>query len=927
MMSVTELKDNGNGTKGIINYLTESISDAPVTHPNSLSDSTKYYATNGTPPGVWMGSGINAFDGIQAGGTVSASQLEMLIGYGQNPVTGEQLGLAFRKVTPRRIDENFIRQIDEAQDLAPELSKRILNSYLKENSKPAGSVHAFDYTFSPMKDVSVLWGLGDNGVREIIEQAHHDAIQRTLDRLEATALYTRTGEGGATRAKTRGLVAARYDHWDSREGDPHLHSHVVVANKVQTEDGRWLTIDSRGGVFPSAVALSEHYDNTLMDILSARLGVEWQIRETTRSGKPVWGIEGVSEDLIQEFSTRHRKIAAARDSEASRKDDRKAWEDTRPAKQRFSLQDLRAAWAQRAGKHHVEKAVKLDAAGRGLATLDDLDAAYKKQLGLAALKALEESKSSWSRWNVVAEVERASREVRLAWGRDTLVEEVTDQVLQGMVELNPGEAPQFRKWSTQKILDAEESILTTSNLFTSKALDHRVAVENLEAWRSKDGWQMSRSQSMAAWEILTSGRTCDMLVGPAGAGKTTTLSGLVDTWRAHGGNVFGYAPSAVAAKVLKESTGDANTIASWIHAPQRPEFTKNTLVIIDEATMAGTLDLAQITQAVKAAGGKILLVGDPEQLNAVEAGGVFAMLTREHVAPPSLAEVRRFSNEWEAGASLKLREGNDLSVVAAYLKHERIRGGDIEQIEQEMFEAWWQDTIADKDSLMLAVDNGTVTRLNAAAQTRLMEAGSVMSKGLTVELRDGNRVRVGDKIVTRRNARKAIHDEVINGATFRVKAVNPDGTILVSPAGKNTLLTLPAQYVSEHVDLGYAGTIHRAQGRTVDTCHTMITDKTSANSLYVGMTRGRESNMAWAVTSKPQDPDGPAVEEYTGVELFTKAIQNREDNRTALEIKKAQEADAKEFIEIDTPLEQPTTEGQPEPTISEAPLVSESMSL
>lgn len=884
MMAVTELKDYGRGSKGIIKYLTDSIADENPIQPNSISGSTRYYTNNGTPPGVWLGSGINAFAGINSGDMVSTSQLENLIGFGKHPDTGEQLGSAFKTVIPKTIDEEFIAQVEEYRAEAPAVAKRILHKYFQANAKPNGSVHGFDFTFSPAKDISLLWGLGDNGVREIVEKAHHDAINRTLARLEATALYTREGSGGKNQVKTRGLIAARYDHWDTREGDPHLHSHVVVANKVQTQDGKWLTIDSRGGVFPSAVAISEYYDNILMDILTARLGVAWEIRSETRSGKPIWGIQGIDESLIQEFSTRHRKIVAARTESSNRKDDKAAWDKTRRAKKRASLEQLRELWATRAGKTHLDDVCNLDAAGRGLATPQDLAEQYKQQLGHIALQALEKSKSNWSRWNVVAEVERAAREVRLAYGRDEVVEEISDNIMEGMIELNPDQPTQYRRWSTQRILDAEILMLDTSNTYLAKGIDHQTVVTQLDQWRSDDGWALSRTQAMAAWEILTSNRTCDLLVGPAGAGKTTTLSGLVDVWRQNGGEVYGYAPSAVAAKVLKESTGDANTLASWIHSQHRPEFDKNTLVIIDEASMSGTLELAEITQAVRDKGGKILLVGDPNQLNAVEVGGAFAMLTREHPTPPSLSEVHRFKNPWEAEASLALRTGKDLSVVATYLKNERIKSGPAQTIETQMFAAWWNDTSENKESLMLAGDNETVTRLNQAAQNRLIEAGKVQANGQTITLHDATQARLGDKIVTRRNARKTIHDEVINGATFQIRAINKDGTLLVSPIGKDILLTLPAQYVTQHVDLGYAGTIHRAQGRTVDTCHTLISDTTTANGLYVGMTRGKNCNTAWAITSTPASPDGPTPQEISGIQIFTQAIQNREDNRTAIEL-------------------------------------------
>ena len=170
---------------------------------------------------------------------------------------------------------------------------------------------------------------------------------------------------------------------------------------------------------------------------------------------------------------------AARTESSNRKDDKAAWDKTRRAKKRASLEQLRELWATRAGKTHLDDVCNLDAAGRGLATPQDLAEQYKQQLGHIALQALEKSKSNWSRWNVVAEVERAAREVRLAYGRDELVEEISDNIMEGMIELNPDQPTQYRRWSTQRILDAETLLLDTSNTYLAKGIAHQRVVPHL----------------------------------------------------------------------------------------------------------------------------------------------------------------------------------------------------------------------------------------------------------------------------------------------------------------------------------------------------------------------------------------------------------------------------------------------------------------
>jgi conjugative relaxase-like TrwC/TraI family protein len=150
------------------------------------------------------------------------------------------------------------------------------------------AVAGFDYTFNPAKSVSVLWALADRGVGEQITAAHHAAIHDVLTLLERDVARTRVGTDGVAQMPVRGIVAAAFDHYDSREHDPQLHTHVVVANRVQGEDGRWRTLDSRGLIFPSVVALSETYDNLLADHLTRTLGVEWEAhegRKATPNGK------------------------------------------------------------------------------------------------------------------------------------------------------------------------------------------------------------------------------------------------------------------------------------------------------------------------------------------------------------------------------------------------------------------------------------------------------------------------------------------------------------------------------------------------------------------------------------------------------------------------------------------------------------------
>ena len=175
-------------------------------------------------------------------------------------------------------------------------------------------VAGFDLTFSVPKSVSVLWALSPQDVRDQVFAAHHRAVQDTLVWLECRAIGTRTGRNGVAHVPVRGAIAAAFDHWESRAGDPQLHTHLVIANRVQrTSDGAWATLDSRT-LYKAVVAASEHYNGLLFDELRRSLGTETELRAPASVERnPSRELSGVDAGLITEFSTRARIIELEKD--------------------------------------------------------------------------------------------------------------------------------------------------------------------------------------------------------------------------------------------------------------------------------------------------------------------------------------------------------------------------------------------------------------------------------------------------------------------------------------------------------------------------------------------------------------------------------------------------------------------------------------
>ena len=342
---------------------------------------------------------------------------------------------------------------------------------------------------------------------------------------------------------------------------------------------------------------------------------------------------------------------------------------------------------------------------------------------------------------------------------------------------------------------------------------------------------LGEDQAEALTRTAVSGRMLDVLVGPAGAGKTTALNALRRAWEAeHGtGSVVGLAPSAVAAQVLADDRGIAtkNTAMWWQnHLTKGHNFTAGQLVIVDEASLAGTLSLDRITGLAQQAGAKVLLVGDYAQLQSVDAGGAFSMLAHDRTDTVELIDVHRFHQPWEKLASLDLRHGNT-TVIDTYLAHGRIQDGDTETMTDTAYAAWRADRSAGLLTVLIAETREQATALNQRARADLLVDNSLI-QDREVELRDGTHAGVGDTIITRRNDRAIAasngHDWVRNGDLWTITDVRDDGSITIRRPERSFggAIVLPSAYVAEHVDLGYAVTAHRAQGVTTDTSHGVV---------------------------------------------------------------------------------------------------------
>jgi len=910
-------------------YLMSSVARADG-DGSAASALTQYYAESGTPPGRFLGAGLAGLadgSGILVGSSVTEEQLWRMLGMLRDPVTGEQLG-------------------------RPPIARREWIDARGRTRKPALPVAGFDLTFSAPKSVSVAWALADPATREAIHAAHVEALEFVISYAESNVFASRSGTGGIVQEDIRGVVAAAFDHWDSRAGDPQLHTHVVVMNRAQTADGTWRTLDSRA-LFKEAVGLSELYNGVLSDLLTARLGWGWEPARRRHSPVPKWEVAGVPERLREEFSQRtsaiedttktlverfvtaHGRQPTAREVIQLRQ---RATLETRPHKHLRPLAEMVASWRPRAISAVGEEQVGWVAAlagrnGLPLLTSADVTEAMCEDVARLAVEAVSGSRATFTRSNVFAEAIRQVHGVRFAQPaeRVRVVERVTEIALGQSLPLTPPELSPLpetlrradgtsrlcprnaSRYTTRDLLDAETRLVDAGRATDGPSVSPAVAKGSCSLPIEGVTPPLSVEQAAAVYLVTTSGRVLDVLVGAAGTGKSTTMRAVRATWEAeHGpGSVVGLAPSAAAAEVLADAVGvPTENTAKWLtEASRQPQrraelealahrldraspslrargllrrartvhaeidrwgLRRRQLVIIDEASMAGTLDLDALTAQARAARAKILLVGDWAQLSPVNAAGAFRLLARDRDDPATLTDVYRFQHDWERAASLQLRDGTP-EAVDVYAVHSRIEGGDRESALDLLYEAWRRDTAEGKRSLMIANDAETVGDLNQRARSDRVLSGAVDANG--INLAEGSTVGVGDVIVTRRNARGLASGAgwVKNGDQWQVTAVRPDGGLEVKRASGSSAASLPAAYVNRHVELGYAMTAHRAQGRTVDTAHAFVAATTTREPLYVMATRGRESNRLYVDTT--YDPDVDTAHESAPESAATEVLR------------------------------------------------------
>jgi conjugative relaxase-like TrwC/TraI family protein len=814
--------DSGEGSGGVVADIAKLSVGREAYYTRELAtDHETYLSGHGESPGRWYGAGATSL-GLEGEASVAGFQAMF---EGRDPRTGELLG------------------------------------------RPHGrnAVPAFDVVLRPTKSVSILYGLGDPATGRAVLAAHHAGLAEAVGYLDEH-LGARRGHGGVQHVSGQGVLAVGFDHRTSREGDPLVHTHLVVANRVQGPDGRWSALDGRD-LYRHRLAADAIYRASYQRELVRTLGVEWTSAD--RHGNRE--LQGIPEELVRSFSKRAGQIDAELDrlvadgAERTPRLVKWAVQATRKAKESEAPDTLYGRWrAEAAERGHDPDTLIREVTGR---TPDrDLDRTVSAEVTgrlfdrLAGPDGLTEHASTFARQDVLVAVGAG-----LAGAGRTELEGLADRFLaERAVSVVADRALEERRWSTPELLAVEQRLVESATGRTAEQtarVSHEAVREAVAAHPTAGADQ----QAMVR-DVCQGGAGVAVVVGRAGTGKTFALGIARHAWQLDGYRILATAPTGIATMSLQgEGFEDVATCDRLLGDLDcgREQLDPRTVLVVDEAGMVSSRKLGRLLEHADQAQTKVVLVGDDRQLAAIDAGGGFRAL-RLRLGASELTENRRQHQAWEREALDLVRSGLVEEAVAAYQAHDRVVAADSKPaatlaLLQDWWVAWQQ---AERDPahevVVLAARRAEVDRLNSACQELLAARGRLGGERLQVEDRQ---LAVGDRVVCGHNAIGELG--VANGSRGTITALDPHARTLTLRLDSNDARTviLPRAYLdgrgrgerNRRVDLAYATTGHRAQGLTRGRALVRLTGSEDVNWLYVQLSRARQDTRLYAVVGpEPQ---------------------------------------------------------------------------
>ncbi|HEU6444584.1 MAG TPA: MobF family relaxase [Gaiellaceae bacterium] len=782
-----------------------------------------YYAGRGESPGVWSGRGAELL-GLE--GVVEDGELGKLV-RGLHPKSEERLRrhVKQRIITVERID--------------PETGER------RTEQKKLNPVAGFDLVFSAPKSVSLLYALGGEEAQLAVARAHAAAWRAALGYLEDEACVTRRGRNGIVREHANGFVAAAYQHRTNRAQEPHLHTHVIVANMARSPDETWRALDGEALLKHHRLAAGYLYQAHLRHALARSLGVRWR-----DPAKGMAELRGLPQAVLREFSTRRAQVLdyLTDRGTAGFYAAKVAQVETRERKKELDLPRLREDWRARAAEHGLGRR-ELDAlVHRGPArepTGRELLDVAAHMLGPAGLTerrttfSAAELVMAWAQAHPQGADASRIRRLSARFVRMEGVEPVGEQP-------SPGRPARY---STAELLRMErEALALVTDGFAMGA--PTAEPELVERTLAGGEVTLSTEQREMVRAVATSGDLVVAVVGRAGAGKTTAMHAVANVFRVAGKPVLGAAPSGVAAEKLQDETGiPSTTLHRLLDGGRGADLPTGVILVVDEAGMAETRVLAPILQRVADAAGKAILVGDPQQLPAVGAGGLFAGIVERYGAV-EMTENRRQRDALEHDALDAIRRGLGRDYLAFVQRRERLVVSENPLATRTRLLAdWWRSARDDlPGNVMIALRRRDVAELNALARALMDSHGRLGADRLTVA---GREFAKGDRVVCLRNSDRT---RVKNGTRGTVEKIDRERGELVVATDRGDRVTLARRYLEAgNVRHGYALTGHSGQGVTVERAFVLGKGEARLQEWgYVALSRARDATRLYITGTPPE---------------------------------------------------------------------------
>jgi len=810
-----------------VRYLREAVANQQL----------EYYNGHGESPGRWGGDGVAAL-GLH--GEVTDADFTAVLS-GLNPQSGETLGRQWA-------------------------SHRVV---------------AFDVAVSAPKDMSILYALGDEQQRAAILRIHSDGVRAAAGYLQAHAGWARKFNPESRRAEPvrAKLLMPEFVHRTARPVtdpgtgtvtvDPQLHTHITIPNWARRPDGTWGQLWAEP-LYQHAAAAGAMAQAEWRDRLVRELGIC-----TVVDGNGCFSILGITEAQRNEFSRRKLQIEAAEraldiDSFHGRK---VAVVDTRESKHCLApSDDLFAQWRQRAAN------VGLD--GTSMRVLLDREPAahlprrldVSSTAEIVGIRGLTAQRATFSRRDVIRAV-AAHAPLGMARGK---LEATADQLLSDrgavlpLVPENVGietdadamhrstESGRELRYTTPEMLAIEERMVATAHqrIGAGAGIAAPSAVAAVVAARPS----LTKDQRALVETVCSTPAGVVVVEGAAGVGKTFALDACREAFVASDVPVVGCALAGRAAQGLQEGSAIPSwTVDSMLNELQLNQLPAGGVLVVDEAGMIGDRQLADLMSLAARDGTKLVLVGDPRQLQPIEAGAPLRMLG-ERIGKVAVTENVRQEADWERIALSLMRDGESRAALEQYLRHARVHTAP-SAVERNttVVEDYRHLTARGVDAVILARRRDDVAALNEVARSAMTTDGRLTGPSLAV---DGKDYRAGDSVVCLANDRRL---RITNGMRGTVTAVDASQhTLTLRRSDGKELQIDTSRY--DTIERGYALTVHKAQGMTADVALVVGSDGATREWVYTAMTRA-------TIAAHYYDVERPAERDRLGVHHEAEVVQ------------------------------------------------------